>query len=373
MPAADLATDDLGVALDQVVGGVGDGRAGGLDGDHAGAADRWHRRRACRHRRRRRRPGRRRRARARPGGRCRRAARRPAARTGRTTPSRRAADGRRRLRGASPARPVAVPAGRPWTSPTRPIPPRRQLPRGDRHAQRRFDAGVEPQIGQQRPAAPGGRRGRRAPPRHRAFARRGTRPARRRVAATRTVVRYPVGSTPPPSSTAGSATPPGPPQGVEHESTRRADRWASMVMCCQPHPPQPARRDGQGGVTRSGEASTTATVVARAQSFFSAVSSASTVSPGSAPRTNTTRPPSSLAIASPPATKRSGRRHVSTVTDAEAMAARYRRCRWPVRSRSHRRCCPPTSPASARRSSPWRRPGSTSSSGTSWTASSSPT
>ena len=28
----------------------------------------------------------------------------------------------------------------------------------------------------------------------------------------------------------------------------RAARWASTVRCCQPQPPQPARRDGHGGV-----------------------------------------------------------------------------------------------------------------------------
>ena len=70
-----------------------------------------------------------------------------------------------------------------------------------------------------------------------------------------------------------------------------AARWVDVVRCCQPQPPHPARRDAHGGVTRSGDGSTTSTTTARWPSPAStARRSASTVSPGMAPWTNTTRP-----------------------------------------------------------------------------------
>ena len=118
----------------------------------------------------------------------------------------------------------------------------------------------------------------------------------------------------------GSATPPARRRASATIATRAA-RCASTVRCCQPHPPQPARRDAHGGVTRSGAASCTVIVVARAQSFLAVTTSASTVSPGRAPRTNTTRPSSSRATASPPAAKRSGR-SVSVVTGENVPMAR---------------------------------------------------
>ena len=77
-------------------------------------------------------------------------------------------------------------------------------------------------------------------------------------------------------------------------------RWASTAMCCQSQPPHPSATFGQGGSTRCGDGSRTATTVPRANVGFSSSSSTSTVSSGSAPATNTTRPPSSRATASPP-------------------------------------------------------------------------
>ena len=76
--------------------------------------------------------------------------------------------------------------------------------------------------------------------------------------------------------------------------------------------PGPARRARRHDAVRRGVEDVDAWP--RAQSFFSVVSSTATVSPGSAPRTNTMRPPSSRAIASPPAANRSGR-SVRTGTD----------------------------------------------------------
>ena len=115
--------------------------------------------------------------------------------------------------------------------------------------------------------------------------------------------------------------------------------------------------------TRCGEASMSSTTWPRAQSRFACVISATTVSPGSAPRTNTTRPSGSRAIASPPAAKRSGRKHdrrhdrmLTTATHHDRRLpylAGDERCR----SRSPRPCSPPTSHGSATRSRRSRQAG----------------
>ena len=88
------------------------------------------------------------------------------------------------------------------------------------------------------------------------------------AAATRTVVRYPTGSTlaAQPHVGVGDAHRCG--AGRRPTIARLASRWASCVRCCHPQPPHPARRDGHGGRTRCGEASTTSTTWARAQSRF---------------------------------------------------------------------------------------------------------
>ena len=90
--------------------------------------------------------------------------------------------------------------------------------------------------------------------------------------------------------------------------------WAAGDTCCHVHPPQPAARAGHGGATRSGDASSTSTTTARAKSLRSSVSRTRTRSPGRAPSTNTTRPPSSRARAAPPATTAVGTRSRSGVT-----------------------------------------------------------
>ena len=141
----------------------------------------------------------------------------------------------------------------------------------------------------------------------------------------------------------------------------RASRWPSIVRCCHPQPPHPARRDGHGGTTRCGEASRTSSAWPRAQSFFSVVSSTVTVSPGSAPRTNTMRPPSSRAIASPPAANRSGRSvsdgHRGEATagtvDTDGRARSFARSR----TRSARTADPDRPVGAARRLRPPRRRG----------------
>ncbi len=90
--------------------------------------------------------------------------------------------------------------------------------------------------------------------------------------------------------------------------------WAAGATCCHVHPPHPAARAGQGGATRSGDASSTSTATARAKSLRSSVSSTRTRSAGRAPSTNTTRPPSSRASAAPPATITEGTSSRSGVT-----------------------------------------------------------
>ena len=124
-------------------------------------------------------------------------------------------------------------------------------------------------------------------------------------------------------------------------SPRRGSRpWHRAAWppsrCCQSHPPHPARRYGQGGITRSADGSTTATTSPRDQSRFCSVSSTVTSSPGRAPLTNTTRPSSALASASPPATKRSGR--TVTTVDAHPASVGAIACaklgRWAIRTRS---------------------------------------
>ena len=74
--------------------------------------------------------------------------------------------------------------------------------------------------------------------------------------------------------------------------------WAAIWEKSQ-HP-APAAAAGQVGSTRCGDGSSTAVASARAHRFFTFVSVASTVSPGIAPRTNTTRPSGASAMPSPP-------------------------------------------------------------------------
>ena len=105
----------------------------------------------------------------------------------------------------------------------------------------------------------------------------------------RTVERYPVGGSETGSSRGGSSTAP-----MRRNASRTMSSFsrgcAAGAMCCQPQPPHPARANSQGGVIRSGEASTIATTRARSMSGRSCVTSASTRSPGSAPSTSTIRP-----------------------------------------------------------------------------------
>ena len=79
-------------------------------------------------------------------------------------------------------------------------------------------------------------------------------------------------------------------------------RCAGSATCCQSQPPQrPGPAWGQGGCTRSGEASMISTASARRYDFVSSVIAARTRSPGNAWRTKTTRPSSALATQPPPA------------------------------------------------------------------------
>ena len=78
-------------------------------------------------------------------------------------------------------------------------------------------------------------------------------------------------------------------------------RWAGSDACCQSQPPQPPGwAFGHGGSTRSGEASRTSIASARANRDVTSVTRASTRSPGSACRTNSTGRPSGLATHQPP-------------------------------------------------------------------------
>ena len=83
-------------------------------------------------------------------------------------------------------------------------------------------------------------------------------------------------------------------------------------MCCHEQPPQPAATYGQGGSTRLGDASSTRSTTARAYRSRSSTIRATTASPGSAPRTKTTRPDASRATASPPAAIAVGRSSISS-------------------------------------------------------------
>src|SRR5437868_4289267 len=68
-------------------------------------------------------------------------------------------------------------------------------------------------------------------------------------------------------------------------------RWAGSEACCQSQPPQrPGPAKGQGAGTRSGDASMISTASARRKLLVVSVTRARTRSPGSACRTNTTRP-----------------------------------------------------------------------------------
>ena len=70
-----------------------------------------------------------------------------------------------------------------------------------------------------------------------------------------------------------------------------SDRWAGSAACCQSQPPQPpGTACGHGGSTRSGDGFRMSTASARASRDVTSVTRASTVSPGSACRTNTTGP-----------------------------------------------------------------------------------
>ena len=129
----------------------------------------------------------------------------------------------------------------------------------------------------------------------------------RAVAATRTVVRYPNGSTPPPRSTIGSPMPPVRRRASATMATL-ASRWASMREVLPPAAPAPGPARRARRLDAVGRGVDDLDERGRVPSPSSPSSARrSTVSPGSAPRTNTTRPPSSRAIASPPAAKRSGR------------------------------------------------------------------
>ena len=68
-------------------------------------------------------------------------------------------------------------------------------------------------------------------------------------------------------------------------------RWAGRVTCCQSQPPhRPGPACGQGRATRSAEESSTSIASARRNDDVTAVTSATTRSPGSAWRTNTAPP-----------------------------------------------------------------------------------
>src|SRR5437879_4596511 len=77
--------------------------------------------------------------------------------------------------------------------------------------------------------------------------------------------------------------------------------WAGTATCCHWQPPHPAATNGQGGATRSGDATAMSTARAFRKSLRSWVTSARTRSPGSAPSMKTTRPSGARAMPSPPA------------------------------------------------------------------------
>ena len=126
---------------------------------------------------------------------------------------------------------------------------------------------------------------------------------------TRIVVRYPNGVTADPCTTIES-TRSASSRPIRRNDSRTISTLASNCAagwrCIQSQPPQPARRCEHDGASRSGDFSTIRTMRPLAKSFFDVSTSTSTTSPGNAPSMKTTRPSSSRASASPPATRRSG-------------------------------------------------------------------
>ena len=126
----------------------------------------------------------------------------------------------------------------------------------------------------------------------------------------------------------------------------RARRWASTVRCCHPQPPQPARR----GRARRRHAvgrrpRSTATVSARAQSFFSI----GDLGLDDLARQRPTDEHDPAAVVAGDGLASGGEAigseghhgHASRLRPVRtAPVRRYRRARWPARSRSPRRCCP---------------------------------
>ena len=124
------------------------------------------------------------------------------------------------------------------------------------------------------------------------------------VTAMRTVVRSASWATAAPRTMATSGNRPVRAKASRTTSTL-ASCWAVAARCCQSQPPQPSATCAHGGTTRCGDGATMPVARPRAKSRLTTISSTSTVSPGKAPSTNTTRPSASRAIASPPATRRS--------------------------------------------------------------------
>ena len=78
-------------------------------------------------------------------------------------------------------------------------------------------------------------------------------------------------------------------------------RCAGSEACCQSQPPQPpGRAFGHGGATRSADGWRISTASARANRDVTSVTRATTRSPGSACRTNSTGKPAGLATHQPP-------------------------------------------------------------------------
>ena len=119
--------------------------------------------------------------------------------------------------------------------------------------------------------------------------------------------------------------------GTSQARQRRSRSWPAAgrrSRCAASRIPR-IRRAGarQGGNTRSAECSTTSTTCPRDQSPFVSVISTVTSSPGTPPRTNTIRPSSSRASASPPATNRSGRTRSIELTLPTASSGQCRTVR----------------------------------------------
>ena len=96
---------------------------------------------------------------------------------------------------------------------------------------------------------------------------------------------------------------------------------AAGTACCRSQPPQPWATSGQGGSMRSGEATHDLDQLGPGHPLARSVIRARTARPGSAPRTNTTRPSPARASASPPATSRVG----PSSTTASRRRCRHRR------------------------------------------------